>query len=61
MNARENVSLTHLDRDCTVNFADTIWEGASCQEFIRELAINARSREQLGANLSCGTQQKVDL
>ena len=54
-------SVAHLDWYCTVSFVNTIWEGASCQEFIRELAIKVPLREQLGVNLSCGTQQKVEL
>jgi ribose transport system ATP-binding protein len=59
MSIRENFSLTHLKRYCSLGFINARRERSRCAEFVRSLGIRASSTEQEVIRLSGGNQQKV--
>ena len=59
MTIRENFSLTHLKRYCSLGFIDAGRERARCADFVQSMGIRTSSTEQQAINLSGGNQQKV--
>jgi ribose transport system ATP-binding protein len=59
MTVRENFSLTHLSKYCTLDVVNRSRENAACRQFIQLLDIKTPSAEQKVLNLSGGNQQKV--
>ena len=59
MTVRENFSLTHLSKYCTLDVVNRSRENAACGRFINLLNIKTPSPEQKVLNLSGGNQQKV--
>jgi ribose transport system ATP-binding protein len=59
MSVRENITLTHLENYCRLEFVNRRRESAGAQELARMLGVKTPSIEQKVVNLSGGNQQKV--